>query len=136
VLWTDVAARISLGPRAADNLSRPLNTANALVQSDQQRLAVTVCCLSMDEWEPKSRATMRRAAEWQLEGVKLRAIAMHVSDLLTREQLLMLAVDCEDEAMREAKQAFQLARSIRDKDAIAKLEAQAEEIERVEAEQR
>ena len=55
----------------------------------------------MDQWEPESRAVMRRAAEWQLEGAKLRATAMRVSDPLTHEQLLMLAEDCEDEALSE-----------------------------------
>ena len=81
---------------------RPLNHSNALVQPAPQRLAVNVCCLCMDQWEPESRAVMRRAAEWQLEGAKLRATAMRVSDPFTHEQLLMLAEDCENEALREA----------------------------------
>jgi hypothetical protein len=55
----------------------------------------------MERWRTKRLTEMHRAAEWQLEGVKLRATAMYVSDTLTHQQLLMFAEDCEEQAMRE-----------------------------------
>jgi len=43
---------------------------------------------------------MSEADLWRSEAAKLRAHAGGVSDDLTREQLLVFAEDCEDEARR------------------------------------
>jgi hypothetical protein len=55
----------------------------------------------MDSWQTARRAALRRAAEWQVEAHKLREASLRANDMITREQLLMFAEDCEEEAMRE-----------------------------------
>lgn len=55
----------------------------------------------MDKWQAARCAALCRAKEWRAKAHKLRAAAVHAHDTTTREQLLMFAEDCEDEAMHE-----------------------------------
>jgi hypothetical protein len=64
-------------------------------------LFVNVRWRFMDSWQTARRAALRRATGWQVEAAHLREAALHAHDTISREQLLMFAEDCEDQAMRE-----------------------------------